>query len=274
MTSFVERYTTRVEAVNSLLCVGLDSDLRRLPESVRASKTPQLDFNRAIIEATHDLVVAYKPNAAFYEARGDQGLRELNATMEYLHEHHPDILTIYDAKRADIGSTNEGYVTAIFDELGFDAVTLHPYLGREALQPFLDRADKGCIILARTSNPGAGEFQDLILDGQPLWEHVAQAVVETWNEQDNCLLVVGATYPEEMKRIRELAPGLTFLVPGIGAQGGNVEEAVTAGLDQHGRGMIINSSRDLIFASSGPDFAETARARAQALRDEINRYRR
>src|SRR5664279_2496120 len=162
--SIVDKYNRRADAVNSLLCVGLDSALDKLPERFRADEHPQFAFNRWIIKQTHSFASAYKPNIAFYEARGDQGLRDLKLTLDYLREQHPDIFTICDAKRADIGSTNAGYVEAIFDWLGFDAVTLHPYLGREALAPFLERRDRACIILCRTSNPGAGELQDLLIE--------------------------------------------------------------------------------------------------------------
>jgi orotidine-5'-phosphate decarboxylase len=262
----VDKYNRRVDQVNSLLCVGLDSSFDHLPELFKRQPEPQYAFNRWVIEQTHEYASAYKPNIAFYEARGDQGLRELKQTLDFLRANHPDILTICDAKRADIGSTNTGYVMAIFDWLGFDAVTLHPYLGLEALQPFLERDDKGCIILCRTSNPSAGEFQDLSVNGVPLWEVIAGSVRDFNNTHGNCMLVVGGTYPGEMKRIRDIAGDMTFLVPGIGAQGGNVEQTVRAGLNSQGKGMIINSSRGIIFADSPAEAA-------QSLRDEINRYR-
>lgn len=273
MVNFTDKYRARARAINSLLCVGLDSELSKLPPQFADSKTPQFDFNRAIIDATHEFTAAYKPNAAFYEARGEQGLHDLKLTMDYLQTRHPNIPTIYDAKRADIGYSNNGYVAAIFDWLGFDAVTLHPYLGREALQPFFDRADKGSLILCRTSNPGAGEFQDLISDGQPLWQRVAQQVANKWNSRSNCLLVVGATYPEEMATIRNLVGDMLFLVPGIGAQGGDIEAVVQAGLTNDGAGLIINSSRAVIFASQGDDFSQAAAREARATRDAINAAR-
>ncbi len=291
--TFQEKLDARINAVNSLLCAGLDSDSAKLPNAVANDPDPQFAFNKAIIDATHEFVAAYKPNSAFYEAQGEAGMRSLQKTMDYLRATHPEIVTIDDAKRADIGNTNIGYVKAIFDELGFDAVTIHPYLGREAVQPFLDRADKGCIVLCRTSNPGAGEFQDLrvrpgissgvgtdspeVEEGRvptiPLWQHVAERVTNDWNANQNCLLVVGATYPEEMKQIRALTGDMTFLVPGIGAQGGDVKATVGAGLTTDKKGMIINSSRGIIFASSGDDFAQVAAREAQSLRDEINQYR-
>jgi orotidine-5'-phosphate decarboxylase len=262
----LDKYNRRVDAADSLVCVGLDSDLDRLPERYRRDPFPQFAFNRWIIEQTHPYVSAYKPNIAFYEALGDAGIKALKMTLEYLQRHHPDILTICDAKRADISSANKGYVTALFDWLGFDAVTLQPYLGREALRPFLERQDKGCIILCRTSNPGAGELQDTEAHGKPLWQIVAERVRDDWNEHGNCMLVVGATYPEELRRVRVLVGEMTLLVPGIGAQGGNLEETVKAGLNSLGKGMIINSSRGIIFA-------EDPAREVKQMRDEINRYR-
>jgi orotidine-5'-phosphate decarboxylase len=266
MSAAIDKYNRRVDQIDSLLCVGLDSDYRQLPERFRRGEFPQFAFNRWIIEQTHPYASAYKPNIAFYEARGEEGLSALARTLDHLRANHPDILTICDAKRADIGSTNQGYVEAIFDRLGFDAVTLNPYLGREALEPFLARADKGCILLCRTSNPGAGELQDLVIGGQPLWQIVAERVRDHWNTRGNCMLVAGATYPGELHRIREIVGEMTLLVPGIGAQGGDVEQTVRAGRTAAGKGMIINSSRGIIFAD---DPAEAARS----LRDMINQYR-
>ena len=256
------RLEARMSAVDSLVCVGLDSSLGRLPERFDDENHPQFAFNRWIIEQTLPYAAAYKPNLAFYEARGARGWDELARTMELLRAMAPSVFTIADAKRADIGSTNAGYVTAIFDELGFDAVTLHPYLGAEALRPFLEREDKACIVLCRTSNPGAGELQDLDVGGAPLWETVATRVRDEWNVAGNCLLVVGATYPAELARARELCPDLTFLVPGVGAQGGDAETVVANGLSAKGRGLVINSSRGIIFA-------DDPAAEARALRDRI-----
>ena len=249
--------------MNSLLCVGLDPEANRIPSRFSQSKTAQFDFNKWIIDETAEYTAAYKPNMAFYEGRGTQGLDDLHQTMEYLQRNCPDVLTICDAKRADIGSTNEAYATAIFDVLGFDSVTLHPYLGGEALAPFLSRRDKVCIVLCRTSNPGAGEFQDLQAEGKPLWQHVAERVSGGWDVDGNCMLVVGATYPQEMQQIRAIAPQTTFLVPGVGAQGGDIAAVVSAGLDSDGRGLIISSSRNIIFS-------DTPAAAARALRDAIN----
>lgn len=262
----MEKFERRAKAVSSLVCVGLDPEFEKIPGRFKDYESPQFEFNRWIIEQTHPYAAAYKPNMAFYEARGTRGLHELELTMEYLREEHPDIFTVCDAKRGDIGNTNRGYATSIFDAMGFDAVTLHPYLGREALMPFLERRDKVSIVLCRTSNPGAGELQDLVCDGRPLWEVVARQVGAEWNAAGNCMLVVGATYPEEMRRIRAVAPEVAFLVPGVGAQGGDVAAVVGAGLDAKGMGLLIASSRAIVFSEDPADAART-------LRDEINAAR-
>ena len=266
MSTILEKYNTRVEAVNSLLCVGLDSEVELLPERFRGTEFPQFEFNKWIIDETHAYAASFKPNVAFYEARGVAGLMELEKTVAYLREVCPDAVTICDAKRGDIGNTNRGYVEAFFDRMGFDSITLHPYMGKDSLAPFLAREDKACIILCRTSNPGAGEFQDVEVQGKPLWELVAAKVANEWNAKGNCMLVVGATYPGEMRRVREIAPGLTLLVPGIGAQGGDVAAAVGAGLDAEGRGMMLSSSRGILFA-------QDPASAAKAARDEINAAR-
>ena len=265
--SALEKYSQRLTQVNSLLCVGLDSAFENIPDPFIQHEYPLFTFNRWIIEQTHEYVSAYKPNMAFYEARGDRGLSSLRMTMDYLRRYHPDILTICDAKRGDVSSTSKAYAHAIFDWLGFDAVTLNPYLGQDALQPFLDRADKGCIILCRTSNPGAGELQDLMVNGKPLWLTVAEKVRDDWNRNGNCLLVVGATYPDQLRQARECVGDMTILVPGIGAQGGEIEQVVSGGQNSAGQGLIINSSRGVILA-------EYPGQAAKNLRDEINRYRR
>lgn len=248
----LKKLLSRTAKVNSLLCVGLDSDV---PGS-------QFEFNKKIIDETHEFVCAYKPNFAFYEARGPQGLIELKQTMEYLQNEHPDIFTIADAKRADIGSSNAGYVTEIFDYFNFDAVTLHPYLGQEALQPFLERKDKVNIILCHTSNPGAGEFQEKNVDGRPLWRLVAENVVNSWNSNNNCMLVAGATYLKELKSIREIVGDMPLLVPGVGRQGGKLHEVLENGLGAKKDRLIISVSRDILFA---PD----PRLTAKELRKEI-----
>jgi orotidine-5'-phosphate decarboxylase len=258
----------RIETTGSLLCVGLDSANERLPERFAKEVAPQLTFNRWVIEQTLPYAAAYKPNLAFYEARGARGWDELAETMVLLGSMAPDVFTIGDAKRADIGSTNAGYVEGLLDGLGFDAVTLHPYLGREALAPFLERVDKACIVLCRTSNPGAGELQDLHVGGAPLWESVAAKVRDDWNANGNCMLVVGATYPAELARARELCPDLTFLVPGVGAQGGDVETVIGQGLDASGGGLLINASRAVIFAD---DPAAAAKAIREAIHAGVDR---
>ena len=262
----IDKYNARADKVNSLVCVGIDSDFAKIPKRFKKMENPQFEFNKWIIDQTREYAAAFKANIAFYDARGDQGIRELKITMDYLVEKYPDIFRVCDSKRGDIGNTNNGYVEEILDWLNFDAMTLHPYMGKESLQPFLDRKDKGLIVLCRTSNPGAGELQDLNVDGKPLWQIVAEKVRDDWNKNNNCLLVVGATVPEETKKIREVVGDMTFLMPGIGAQGGDVEAAVRAGMNSEKKGLIINSSRGIIFA-------ENPAEEARKLRDEINKYR-
>ena len=264
--SGVDKYNKRVENVNSLVCVGLDPDFEKLPEKFKSLKHPQFEFNKWIIQETHEYVAAYKPNMGSYEVRGKDGWGDLQITMDYLQDSYPDIFTISDAKRGDIGYTNGLYAKAIFDTLGFDAVTLHPYLGQEALKPFLDRTDKVSIILCRTSNPGAGELQDLEVAGKKLWEIVAEKVSKEWNYNNNCMLVVGATYPEELKKVREITGETTFLVPGFGTQGGSVKEVMESGLNFQKAGLIISSSKAIIFADNPGE-------EARSLRDEANKYR-
>jgi len=278
ISMIIDKYNKRADKANSLVCVGLDSEFAKLPERFTKLEHPQFEFNKWIIGQTAEFAAAFKINIAFYEPRGARGWDEAKMTMDYLKVDYPDIFTICDAKRGDIGNSNNGYAETFFDNLGFDAVTLHPYLGKESLKPFLDRADKGCIILCRTSNPGAGELQDLSVssplplgEGQgegfkPLWQAVAEKVRDDWNYNHNCMLVVGATYPEEMKKLREIMGRTAFLVPGIGAQGGDVEAMVKAGLNDQKRGLIINSSRGIIFSDNPAE-------EAKKLRDEINQYR-
>ncbi len=210
------------------VCVGLDQGA--------------FEFDKKIVDQTSDLICAYKPNAAFYSEA------DLQKTVSYIQTTHPDTPIILDAKRGDIGNSNEAYVKAIFGDLGVDAVTLHPYLGKESLQPFLDKKDKGIIILVKTSNPGAGEFQDLKIGEKPLYQIVAENIAKNWNQNGNLGVVVGATYPDELKKVREIVGDIPILIPGIGAQGGDVEATVQAGQDSHGQGMIISSSRGIIFA--------------------------
>lgn len=270
---FNDKLNNIIKTNNSLVCLGLDSELSKLPESIKHKENAQFEFNKAIIEATHDLVAVYKPNSAFYEALGEVGIHQLKLTCDYLNKQYPEIPIILDAKRADIGNTNNGYVTFAYDYLGVDAITLSPYLGSEAIKPFLDRADKCAIILCKTSNSGSGELQNLELAGKPLYQVVAEKVAKEWNTNNNCALVVGATYPEELETVRKIVGDMTFLVPGVGAQGGSVETFVKAGLNSVKSGLLINSSRSIIFASNGPDFAEKAREQTIKLQEEINDYR-
>lgn len=255
------------------LAIGLDTDPARIPTSLDPAADAAarvVEFNRAIVEATAGLGAAYKPNAAFFEALGEDGFRALAGTIEAIRAAAPEAAVILDAKRGDIGSTNAGYVTAAFERLDADAITVHPYLGGEALAPFLERADKLIFVLARTSNPGAGELQDLVADGLPLYRHVARAVARDWNGADNCGLVVGATYPDELRAVREDVPAeMPILIPGVGAQGGDVAAVVAANREAGSDAFLINASRSITYASSGEDFAAAARAAAKALDTEI-----
>lgn len=271
---FLSKLAAAVDKNNSLLSVGLDPNMDKLPPHLHTSQTPFFDFNKAVIDATAELVCAFKPNSAFYEARGAAGIEELKQTCDYIHQRYPAIPIILDYKRGDIGNTNLHYNDFAFDYLNVDAVTIHPYFGREAIQPFLDHADKGIIIMCRNSNPGAAEFQDLEVDGQKLYLRVAKNVATSWNENGNCLLVVGATVPNDLAEVRQVVgDNMVLLVPGIGAQGGDLEATLKAGLNSAGRGLIINSSRDILYQSSGEDFAKAARSAATRTRDEINSYR-
>ncbi len=269
--NFLEKLLNAARTNRSLLCIGLDPDPELMPWGDVA------EFNRAIIDATLDLVCAYKPNLAFYEALGVDGLKALEKTVDYI---PADIPVIGDAKRGDIGSTARAYARALFETLGFDATTVNPYLGYDSLEPFIQYREKGVFILCRTSNAGSAHFQDLLLseksakagEGEkPLFEVVAQRARE-WNTFGNVGLVVGATYPEELRRVRQLCLQMPLLIPGIGAQGGDLASAVRYGVDAQGEKAIISSSRQIIYASKGKDFAEAARGAALKLRDEINRY--
>lgn len=262
----IAKFEARADKVNSLLCVGLDSELGKLQDRFRDMQQPQFEFNKWVIEQTHEHAAAYKLNICFYESRGWAGLMELEATLRYLREQHPDIFLICDAKRSEVENSMKEYAKELFDRFGFDAVTINPYLGGKAMESFLEREDKVPIILCRTSNPGAGDLQDLLVDGKPLWQVVAEKVRDGWNQNGNCMMVVGATYPEEMRAIRALMGEMTFLVPGLGAQGGDTKAAVTAGLNAAKKGMVINSSRGIIFAKDPG-------AEAKKLKEEINRYR-
>ena len=260
------------------LCIGLDSEYERLPTTVKSHRSVEealFTFNRELIDATHDLVCAYKPNAAFYEAQGDAGLRALIRTVAYSKKTYPDLPIILDAKRADIGNTNLGYVAAALDVIGADAVTVHPYLGKEALAPFLARQEKGILVLVKTSNPGSSEFQDLLVGEaqEPLYQVVARNVAKHWNANGNCAIVVGATYPDELARVRSIVGDLPILIPGIGTQGGEIVTTVKAGKDSRGRGMIISASRSVIFASHDADFVQAARKATEQLNEEIGQHK-
>ncbi len=259
------------------VCVGLDSLLERLPAFARRAGDPQASFNADIIDATADLAAAYKPNAAFYEARGTAGIEALISTVRYAHEAAPEVPVIVDAKRGDIGTTNDGYAQFLFDVIGADAITVHPYLGAEAAGAFLERSEKGIYVLCRTSNPGARELQDLQVayDGAqvPLYEAVAHNVDRLWNANRNCGLVVGATYPRELGEIRNLVPDLPLLIPGVGAQGADVQDIVAAFGAQAGAPVLINSSRGIIFADDGPEYPQKARQATAALDADVRRIR-
>lgn len=269
--SFINTLREAQKKNQSLVCVGFDPELSKFPAHLQNHPDALFEFHKAIIDATADLVCCYKPQIAHFAALGAED--SLQRTIAYIHECHPGIPVILDAKRGDIGSTAERYAIEAFDRYQADAVTLNPYLGRDSIQPFLDRKDKGVILLCRTSNKGAGDFQDLISDGKPLYQHVARTVAEQWNEHGNCMLVVGATWPRQLADVRNLVGDMPFLVPGVGAQGGDVEAMVKNGKTVNGDGLVISSSRAILYASSGEDFAEAARNATLALRDEINRYR-
>jgi orotidine-5'-phosphate decarboxylase len=266
--NFLEKLTDATERNNSLLCIGLDPDPELMPARMDVFK-----FNKAIIDATSGLVCAYKLNLAFYEALGLDGLDAMKRTIKYVPDNIP---VIGDAKRGDIGNTAKAYARAIFDVFNFDAATVNPYLGFDSVEPFIEHWERGVFILCRTSNPGAADFQNLRLQTEheqlPLFEIVALRAAQ-WNKHANIGLVVGATYPEELKLIRQNHPDMLLLIPGIGTQGGDLASAVRYGTDAHGRKALISSTRQIIYASPEKDFAQAARQAAQELRDKINHYR-
>ncbi len=262
---FFEYLKHRAEAIGSWVCVGLDIDPEKMPPHLRPRQDGVLAFGQEIVHATADLALCYKINAAFFEAQGLMGYHALELLVEGIPE---DVPVIYDAKRGDIGNTSEQYARACFDLLGADAITVNPYLGRDAIEPFLEYEQRGVFVLGATSNPGAKDFQNLYCDGKPLYEHVARQVSQ-WNERGNCGLVVGATRGEVLSQLRQIAPDLPFLVPGVGAQGGDLEEVARWGRTDSGVPPIINSSRGILYASTGKDFAEAARAAAEQMRDAI-----
>jgi len=252
------------------LCVGLDSDFQKIPEAIRQAGVGEtiVAFNRAIVDATKDLVCSYKPNPAFYESHGDEGWKALRETIQYIRDQAPDVPVILDAKRGDIANTNEAYAKSAFDHLHADAITVQPYLGSEPLAPFFDRKDKGVIVLCHTSNPGAGEIQNLMMDGEPLYKVIARLATTKWNANGNCCLMVGATYPEKLAEVRKIAGDMPILIAGIGAQDGDLEKTIHAGLAGK-KGLMVNASRSIIFASDGADFAQRAREKATELDSAI-----
>jgi orotidine-5'-phosphate decarboxylase len=266
--NFRDKLEAAWERSGSLLCIGLD------PEPSLMAIDDVAAFNVAIVEATSDIVCAYKPNVAFYEALGpERGYAALRATLAAV---PPHVITLADAKRGDVLNTARAYAKAIFDELGFDACTVNPYVGHDSTEPWAERPEKGAFVLCRTSNPGAADLQDLRVESEtgsrPLYQVVAEKA-RLWDLHGNVGLVVGATYPEEMQRVRELCPDMPFLVPGIGAQAGELGASVRAGLDARGRGLLISASRAVTYASKSADFAQAARREAIRLRDAINRER-
>jgi orotidine-5'-phosphate decarboxylase len=256
---------------DSLVCIGLDPEPAKFPAHLRDTPDAVFDFCASIVDATANLVCAFKPQIAHFAAlRAEEALERLIA---HIHAKHPDVPVILDAKRGDIGSTAQHYATEVFERYQADAVTLNPYLGRDSIQPFLDRADKGVILLCRTSNPGGADFQALDCGGQPLYLRVAETIARDWNGNGNCALVTGATWPEELGKVRAVVGDMPLLVPGIGAQGGDVEAVLRHGRTAAGTGLMISSSRAILYAGHGDDFALAARAAASELRDTINRHR-
>ena len=268
---FIDRLKRAWAAQQSLLCVGLDPDPARLPGQLGAYAHPIFEFGRAIVDATADLVCAFKPQIAFYAAARAED--QLEMTIAHIRRHHPAIPVILDAKRGDVGSTAAMYAREAFERYQADAVTVNPYLGSDALAPFLDYADKGVIVLCRTSNPGARDVQDIDSHGRKLYQLVAEKAARDWNGNANVLLVVGATYPQELGEIRAIVGDMPILVPGVGAQGGDVAAVLEHGATDDGTGLVISSSRAVLYAGGGSDYAQAARDAALKLRDEINLYR-
>ena len=265
-------FTQRVREVqrnqNSLLCVGLDVDAGKIPASLNSGENPELEFNRKIIDATHDLVCAYKLNLAFYESMGERGHIVLRETLRSIPE---TVITIGDGKRGDIGNTAEHYAQSLFKYFNFDSVTVNPYMGFDSVEPFLSYDEKGAFILALTSNSGSRDFQRLKVGTKPFYEKVV-GTVKKWNSKNNIGLVVGATHPKELQRIRTMVPGMPILIPGIGKQGGDLKSAIRFGGDKNGQLAIINASRSILYASTGQDFADAARTEAKKIVDEMRLY--
>lgn len=269
--NFIHRIEAAQQTNNSLLCVGLDPEPEKFPSHLHNHPDAVFEFNRAIIDATADAVCCFKPQIAHFAALGAE--HALLRLIQHIHSNHPAIPVILDAKRGDIGSTAEKYAQEAFVRYDADAVTLNPYLGKDSIDPFLKHADKGVILLCRTSNPGAKDLQDLDCNGKPLYQRVAEMIANQWNTNKNCLLVVGATWPQQLAEVRAIVGDMPFLVPGVGAQGGDVEQIIKHGRGKNSDALIISSSRAILYASNGLDFAEAARAAAIKQRDEINQYR-
>lgn len=267
---FVDRLRLRWRQSSSLLCVGLDPDPARFPRCLAGRDDAIFEFCKSIVESTHDLVCAFKPQIAYFASQRAEA--QLEALIQHIKATYPDIVVVLDAKRGDIGSTAEHYAREAFERYRADAVTLSPYLGFDAIAPFLAYADKGAIVLCRTSNAGGSDLQCANVSGRPLFEHVARLVSGSWNAQGQCALVVGATYPSELALVRQIVGEMPLLVPGIGAQGGDIEATVKAGQTPQG-GMMINSSRAILYAGNGEDFGDAARRVALETRDAINRFR-
>lgn len=265
----------QIRKKNSFLCIGLDTDPERIPPHLLEEPDPVFAFNKAIVDATHHLCVAYKPNTAFYEANGIKGWESLSKTISYINANYPEIFTIADAKRGDIGNTATSYAKAFFEDLNFDAVTVAPYMGRDSVEPFLNFKDKFTILLALTSNPGAFDFQTKRIDGKELYKQVLETAL-TYENPDQLMFVVGATKAEFLKEIRRIVPNNFLLVPGVGAQGGSLEEVCKYGITEN-IGLLINSSRGIIYASRDKDFAEAASVQAallqQAMAGEIRKIK-
>jgi len=259
-----------IKKKQSFLCVGLDVDLDKIPQHLLTFEDPIFEFNKQLIDATHHLTVAYKPNIAFYEAYGIKGWQSLQKTIEYLNNNYPNIFTIADAKRGDIGNTSTRYAKAFFEDLNFDSITVAPYMGSDSVEPFLALKDKFTIMLALTSNIGGLDFQTLKIENEELYKHVLKKSL-TWNNSDNLMYVVGATRPEYFAEIRKIIPDHFLLVPGVGAQGGSLSEVCTYGLNKD-IGLLINSTRGIIYASSGKDFALKAQEKALELQQEMKKY--
>ncbi|HEY0504824.1 MAG TPA: orotidine-5'-phosphate decarboxylase [Lysobacter sp.] len=269
--TFMSSLKQRWSQADSLVCVGLDPEPSKFPAAFANDADAVFAFCRDIADATAQYACAFKPQIAHFAALGAEDA--LQRLIAHLHLAHPGVPVILDSKRGDIGSTAQHYAAEAFDRYGADAVTANPYLGRDSVQPFLDRADRGVVVLCRTSNPGAGDLQDLVIDGRPLYQHVAGKVAREWNAHGNCSLVVGATWPAQLKEVRAIVGDVPFLVPGVGAQGGDVEAVVTNAKTADGTGLMVSSSRAILYASSGADYSEAAANAARELRDQINRYR-